>query len=75
MQRQCAALARHLELPFCGIDLRRRPDGVYVCFEVNPMPAFAYFEGETGQPIAAALVELLAMASANVDTWSPFART
>ena len=75
VQRQCAALARHLELPFCGIDLRRRPDGVHVCFEVNPMPAFAYFEGETGQPIAAALVELLAMASANVDAWSPFART
>ena len=38
------------------------------------MPAFAYFEGETGQPIAAALVELLAT-GANVDAWSPFART
>ena len=75
VRRRCVDLARGLELPFCGIDLRRRPDGVHVCFEVNPMPAFAYFEGETGQPIAAALVELLAMASANVDTWSPFART
>ena len=39
------------------------------------MPAFAYFEGETGQPIAAGLVELLATADANVDAWSPFART
>jgi glutathione synthase/RimK-type ligase-like ATP-grasp enzyme len=75
VERRCLALARALELPFCGIDLRRRPDGVHVCFEVNPMPAFAYFEGETGQPIAAALVELLATAGANVDAWSPFART
>jgi glutathione synthase/RimK-type ligase-like ATP-grasp enzyme len=75
VQRRCVDLARRLELPFCGIDLRRRPDGVHVCFEVNPMPAFAYFEGETGQPIAAALVQLLATAGANVDAWSPFART
>jgi glutathione synthase/RimK-type ligase-like ATP-grasp enzyme len=75
VERRCAALGRRLELPFCGIDLRRRPDGVHVCFEVNPMPAFAYFEGETGQPIAAALVQLLATADANVDAWSPFART
>jgi len=75
VRRRCLDLARRLELPFCGIDLRRRPDGVHVCFEVNPMPAFAYFEGETSQPIAAALVELLATAGATVEPWSPFART
>ncbi|MGY5309367.1 ATP-grasp domain-containing protein [Nocardia gipuzkoensis] len=57
--RRCAALAVALDLPFCGIDLRRRPDGQYVCFEVNPMPGFSYYEAETGAPISSALVDLL----------------
>jgi D-alanine-D-alanine ligase-like ATP-grasp enzyme len=43
----------------CGIDLRRRADGSYVCFEVNPMPAFSYYETNTGQPIARTLAEFL----------------
>lgn len=57
---RCVALSARLDLPFSGVDLRRRPDGTYVCFEVNPMPGYSYFEGETGQPISVALVELLA---------------
>lgn len=56
---RCTTLARRLDLVFCGIDLRRRPDGEYVCFEVNPMPAYSYYEAETGQPISRALVSLL----------------
>ena len=56
----CVALAHGLGLSFCGIDLRRRPDGEHVCFEVNPMPGYSYFEQETGQPISEALVDLLA---------------
>jgi glutathione synthase/RimK-type ligase-like ATP-grasp enzyme len=56
----CVRLARDLGLDFCGIDLRRRPDGGYVCFEVNPMPGYSYYESETGQPISGALVDLLA---------------
>jgi glutathione synthase/RimK-type ligase-like ATP-grasp enzyme len=56
---RCVALAVSLGLPFCGIDLRRRPDGGYVCFEVNPMPGYSYFEGETGQAISGALVDYL----------------
>lgn len=76
VHERCVALARRLGLPFCGIDLRRRPDGEHVCLEVNPMPAFSYFERESGQPIAAALVDLLAdKASATLDPWCPFART
>ena len=76
VQKRCVALAARLDLPFCGIDLRRRPDGEYVCFEVNPMPAFSYFDARGGQPIAAALVDLLTdEASAIVDPWSVFART
>lgn len=57
---QCIALSQQLGLPFCGIDLRCTPEGDYVCFEVNPMPAYSYYEASTKQPISQALVELLA---------------
>ncbi len=57
---RCRDLSTRLDLPLCGIDLRLRPDGSHVCFEVNPMPAFSYYETNTGQPIARSLVELLA---------------
>lgn len=52
---RCLALTDQLGLEFAGIDLRRDPDGRYVCFEVNPSPAFSYYESHTGQPIAAAV--------------------
>jgi glutathione synthase/RimK-type ligase-like ATP-grasp enzyme len=58
--QRCVALARALALPLAGIDLRLRPDGQYVCFEVNPMPAYSYYEQHTGLPISQALAELLA---------------
>jgi glutathione synthase/RimK-type ligase-like ATP-grasp enzyme len=73
IEARCVALARELGLPLCGIDLRRRPDGEHVCFEVNPMPAFSYFEQAADQPIAAALVEL--MAGGMVAPWLRSART
>lgn len=57
---RCVSLASALELPLAGIDLRLRPDGQYVCFEVNPMPAYSYYEQHTGLPISRALAELLA---------------
>ncbi|SEC81083.1 ATP-grasp domain-containing protein [Amycolatopsis tolypomycina] len=57
--KRCVALAELLDLSLCGIDLRRRPDGEYVCFEVNPMPAYSYFEDGGGQPIGRTLAELL----------------
>jgi hypothetical protein len=31
-----------------------------VCFEVNPCPAIAYYEGHTGQPIARSVTRHLA---------------
>jgi hypothetical protein len=61
--RRCVDLAQALELPLAGIDLRRRPDGEYVCFEVNPMPAYSYYESNTGLPISLALADLLAGAA------------
>jgi hypothetical protein len=57
---RCRATARALGLPLCGIDLRRRPDGEHVCFEVNPSPAYSWYEEETGQPIADAIIAHLA---------------
>jgi hypothetical protein len=57
---RCIRLAAALELPFAGIDLLFPPDGEPVCLEVNPSPAFSYFELNTGQPIAAALARYFA---------------
>jgi glutathione synthase/RimK-type ligase-like ATP-grasp enzyme len=49
---RCIALAAGLGLEFAGIDLSFAEDGRVVCFEVNPSPAYSYFEAHTGQPIA-----------------------
>jgi glutathione synthase/RimK-type ligase-like ATP-grasp enzyme len=56
----CHHLAAALDLPVAGIDLRRAQDGRWFCFEVNPSPGFTYYENATGQPISAAVAELLA---------------
>lgn len=56
---RCRDLSRMLNLPFCGIDLRRTAAGIYYCFEANPSPAYSYYEEQSGQPIAAALVRYL----------------
>jgi len=55
---RCVDLARRLELPFAGLDLRMGDDGQTYCFEANPSPAFSYYQHHTGQPIAAALADL-----------------
>ena len=55
----CVRLAEKLRLPLAGIDLRRTAEGRYVCFEVNPSPAFSYYEGHTGLPIANRIARFL----------------
>jgi len=55
----CRLMTRGMNLLFAGVDLRRTPDGQWYCFEVNPSPGFTFFEGITGQPIAAAVADLL----------------
>jgi hypothetical protein len=60
VRERCLAVSEALDLPLCGIDLKRTPDGSYYCFEVNPSPAYSYYQQETGQPIAQALVRYLA---------------
>jgi hypothetical protein len=55
---RCRMLAKSQGLRLSGIDLRRTPEGEWFCFEVNPSPAFSYFDFE-GAPIAAAVARLL----------------
>jgi glutathione synthase/RimK-type ligase-like ATP-grasp enzyme len=59
LAERCVALAAALELPFAGIDLRLSATGEATCFEVNPSPAYSYYELGTGQPIARALARHL----------------
>lgn len=59
-QEKCVALTRGLGLAFAGIDLKVTPAGEIFCFEVNPSPAFSFFEANTGQPIADSLARHLA---------------
>lgn len=56
---RCVSLAADLGLEFAGIDLKITPDHEVYCFEVNPSPAYSYFEALTGQPIAMAVARHL----------------
>lgn len=58
-EERCIHLARSLNMEIAGVDLRIAPDGEVYCFEVNPSPAFSWYEVRTGQPITAALADLL----------------
>ena len=60
LAEMCVSLAEGLGLAFAGIDLKITPDNRVFCFEVNPSPAFSYYEGNTGQPIARAVAGYLA---------------
>jgi glutathione synthase/RimK-type ligase-like ATP-grasp enzyme len=55
----CLRVARQLGLLLAGIDLKETPEGDFYCFEVNPSPAFLYYEQHTHQPISSALAALL----------------
>lgn len=63
MAESCLLLAAALGIDFAGIDLRITGAGEVYCFEVNPSPAYSYYEAATGQPISAALACYLAGAS------------
>ena len=63
LEERCRTLARVMRLPFAGVDLRRSPEGEWYCFEVNPSPAFSYYQAATGQRISAAVARLLANTS------------
>lgn len=54
---KCLALCSELKLPLAGVDLFFTDKKEWYCFEVNPSPGFSYFQKETGQPIADAIVD------------------
>ncbi len=56
---RCRALTASLGLYVTGIDFRRDPDGRWYCFEVNPSPAYTYYQNASGQPIDEAIADLL----------------
>ena len=56
---RCSALALALDLPVAGIDLRRTAEDEWFCFEVNPSPAFSWFDASDGR-IARRIALLLA---------------
>ncbi len=56
---RCRGLAAELEFLLAGIDLRCTPDGVWYCFEVNPSPAFSFYD-RRGLGIGRAVSRLLA---------------
>ena len=60
VDERCRAITAALGLAVAGVDLRRTPEGVWYCFEVNPSPAFTYYEQWTDQPIGRAIARLLA---------------
>ena len=55
----CVDLVHGLGLLVAGVDLRVDLDGRWYCFEVNPSPAFTYFERGPGHPVAEAIATLL----------------
>lgn len=67
LEERCRALAVSLGLAAAGIDLRLTPNGEWVCFEVNPAPAFTYYESATGQPIADAIASVLSIGFVEAD--------
>ena len=64
LSEKCIRLSQVLGLEFAGIDLKVTPEDDVYCFEVNPCPAFSYYEANTGQAISAAVARRLASASA-----------
>jgi hypothetical protein len=59
LARQCVQMCARMGLRLAGVDLRLTPNGDWYGFEVNPSPAYTYYEDATGQPIAAAIARLL----------------
>jgi D-alanine-D-alanine ligase-like ATP-grasp enzyme len=60
---RCIELANAFGVAFAGIDFRVTADGEAYCLEVNPSPAFSYYELHTGQPIARAVAGYLVSGS------------
>jgi glutathione synthase/RimK-type ligase-like ATP-grasp enzyme len=55
IQDQLRTFMRELGLQYGAIDMRLRPDGEYVFFEINPAGQWLFVEEATHQPVAATL--------------------
>lgn len=63
----CPLLPRDLDLPLCGIGLRRTPEGIWACFEVNPSPAVTCYPVGGEQTVADAVADLLLTGATRSD--------
>lgn len=59
LAQKCLGLSQALGLEFAGIDLKVTPEDEVYCFEVNPCPAFSYYEKNADQPISKGLARCL----------------
>lgn len=59
LAEKCIRLTADIGLNLAGIDLMRTPDDKWYCFEVNPSPAYSYFQHHSGLPIAQAVAQAL----------------
>lgn len=59
IKKACIKMTLDMGLYLSGIDLRRTKDGNYYCFEVNPSPAFTWYEMQTGLPITEAVADMM----------------
>jgi glutathione synthase/RimK-type ligase-like ATP-grasp enzyme len=59
VHEQCVELVRAMNLLYGAIDLIHGQDGEYWFLEINPNGQWAWIETRTGQPIAAAIVDML----------------
>lgn len=67
VEERCFKLAASMNLPVAGIDLRRSPEGEWFCLEVNPSPAFSYYQAHAGLRISEAIARLLAAGAKDAE--------
>ncbi|HVO27942.1 MAG TPA: glutathione synthase [Candidatus Margulisiibacteriota bacterium] len=65
LAERCVGLTRTLGMELSGIDLKVTPEDEVYCFEVNPTPAFSYYELSTGQAISGGIARRLMDASSS----------
>lgn len=59
IKKACVQMTLDMGLFLSGIDLRRTKDDNYYCFEVNPSPAFTWYECQTGLPITNSTADMM----------------
>lgn len=60
LENKALELTRRFGMRWTAIDWRRDKNGDYYFLEANPSPMFIHFEQQTGYPITANLIKILA---------------